>query len=790
MTETNQTQTPAMETTAALRLDQYLCEQFLIPIQDLISSIIWRKDDDTWKRQNKHRHNALYKLVNLPNVSDKDVPDSNGKDLSMKYLRIVNDPSVYDKFFELQTMLKTELLGFLYEGGSGEPRLVEEEDYIEYRTKITKDVDVYKEDPINQFKPHQACWDIKKRGADGETILHLCYLNNTDNHKAIAKALLQVYPALVYDIYEGDYYFGESALHIAITNGGDLDSVKLLVESGAELDRRATGKFFRPRNTSTYEGQTYYGEYPLAFAASTGNMEIYDYLIEKGNHPGTVDPNAQDSYGNTVAHMTIIHNQKTMFHHVIKHAEKPASYIIKNNEGLTPFQLSYKLGRTELFTYLLELSCQTQWVYGDVAHVAYPLSTLDSIEPNGKPNPISALRTIVQHDSLEHLKMLEVQVIKDLLDKKWQHCSRTTFIYTFFWTILHLLMMSVAVYLRPEDDLLNVSNARNQLRVVAEVGLIISSATKVYFEQREVRSREALTVYFESLRDLPFKCLFMLSIILLFLCIPCRFLHLRGAEDILFIMSLPMAWSYLLFFFKGFKRLGTLIVMIVKMLSEDVLTFFIIYVIFLFTFSKAFYYLFKDADQHDHNIADEFNTWGDSVTTVHLLSLGESDVGALKHCRIPSIAYIVYIIFLLLVAVLSLNMLIAMMQRSHERSLMQWRRQWAMLVLNMEKSISRGRLASYYQTYSTEIKMSWSEALKKGLLSSSELENFDSGKENCYPIRTLLVTKQLPKTRAKTKRDAKHKWKWCCKVLTGVLKKRRMFSDDIQVMKENFGNAL
>ena len=38
---------------------------------------------------------------------------------------------------------------------------------------------------------------------------------------------------------------GESALHLAIVNG-DLDSVKLLVAKGANVNQRATGRFFLP----------------------------------------------------------------------------------------------------------------------------------------------------------------------------------------------------------------------------------------------------------------------------------------------------------------------------------------------------------------------------------------------------------------------------------------------------------------------------------------------------------------------------------------------------------------
>jgi len=40
---------------------------------------------------------------------------------------------------------------------------------------------------------------------------------------------------------------GESALHFAIVNG-DLDSVKLLIDKGANINQRATGRFFQPED--------------------------------------------------------------------------------------------------------------------------------------------------------------------------------------------------------------------------------------------------------------------------------------------------------------------------------------------------------------------------------------------------------------------------------------------------------------------------------------------------------------------------------------------------------------
>jgi len=52
------------------------------------------------------------------------------------------------------------------------------------------------------------CWDLKERGAVGETCLHLCLLNATSIHADLAKRLLRFYPKLINDIYMCDEYYG------------------------------------------------------------------------------------------------------------------------------------------------------------------------------------------------------------------------------------------------------------------------------------------------------------------------------------------------------------------------------------------------------------------------------------------------------------------------------------------------------------------------------------------------------------------------------------------------------
>lgn len=65
------------------------------------------------------------------------------------------------------------------------------------------------EDHFNKFTPHDACWDLEKRGGVGETPFHLLYLMDTPVHFEVARILLHLYPNLALDIYEGDEYYGK-----------------------------------------------------------------------------------------------------------------------------------------------------------------------------------------------------------------------------------------------------------------------------------------------------------------------------------------------------------------------------------------------------------------------------------------------------------------------------------------------------------------------------------------------------------------------------------------------------
>lgn len=107
---------------------------------------------------------------------------------------------------------------------------------------------------------------------------------------------------------EGEEYLGASALHLAIAYSNN-ELVQDLIEAGADVNQRAIGSFFLPRDqqcqnpakNTDYEGLAYLGEYPLAWSACCANESVYNLLLDNN-----ADPDAQDSFGNMILHMVVV----------------------------------------------------------------------------------------------------------------------------------------------------------------------------------------------------------------------------------------------------------------------------------------------------------------------------------------------------------------------------------------------------------------------------------------------------------------------------------------------------
>lgn len=81
---------------------------------------------------------------------------------------------------------------------------------------------IQKDRSNSDFEEHEACWDLKKRGSVGESIIHLAMLfSYLHVFREITRVLLSVFPKLALDIYEGEEYYGNhlrKTIFIAVFN--------------------------------------------------------------------------------------------------------------------------------------------------------------------------------------------------------------------------------------------------------------------------------------------------------------------------------------------------------------------------------------------------------------------------------------------------------------------------------------------------------------------------------------------------------------------------------------------
>ncbi|PAV64257.1 hypothetical protein WR25_13295 [Diploscapter pachys] len=397
-----------------------------------------------------------------------------------------------------------KMLSMLYEEGR-EPHLIKYQDYVKWKKGVTIQLGLNEESVDMQeakFKDHYALWKLNKRGVEGENIIHLLLNREQQVCYEIARILIKRFPGLANDIYLGDEMFGQSALHLAIVHD-DYETVHLLLSCKADVNSRACGNFFQPEDFKLYnkiidyQGYAYYGEYPLAFAACFGNKDIYDLIIQHG-----ANPNNQDSFGNTILHMCVINYSSSMYSYAVRHGAKPADPHIVNNAGYTPLTLATKLGRKQIFDEMLELMKIEFWRFSDMTCSAYPLNTLDTIQPDGSTNYDSALMTVINGNTPEHLDMIGSEVIQRLLADKWKGFAQRKMYERLGLLIVHLFVISIVAYVRPtEVDRLYMENPNwdDYVRTAFEIiGLGICMYFIFYQQLMELKA-QGLKAYFKNL---------------------------------------------------------------------------------------------------------------------------------------------------------------------------------------------------------------------------------------------------------------------------------------------------
>uniref|UniRef100_A0A0N5C9Q3 ANK_REP_REGION domain-containing protein n=1 Tax=Strongyloides papillosus TaxID=174720 RepID=A0A0N5C9Q3_STREA len=603
------------------------------------------------------------------------------------------------------------------------------------------------------FKYRELVWEISERGTMGENLLHMCLLHNTNKLKYVAKELVRKYPKLVNDIFISEEYYGLSPLHQAIVNE-DIPMVYFLLKNGADVRQRCYGSFFCAEDqkasrtdslehewvdldsSTRYTGQMYWGEYPMAFAACGKQYDCVRLLkIFKA------DPNLKDTNGNTVLHLCVIHSLEDMAKLIYKVGGKLS---ITNNLGFTPMALSARLAKKEMFDLMLDLGKETLWTYRDTTCYAYSLRGIDTVdEINGQLNSNSILSLVVYGESSRHLNFFD-GLIEEILQKKWEAFGRRMLFRSLTGYLIYLIAFYTAFMTREivlvDNEIDNISHQYNNYSLLyyeyrtscylwnyndkegnyyqkaRMVGEIVSLIIALLLNLSEIKEMIQVGQYrwWKMTTAFPEKALYKISLVIVILMFCLRlscFIHPKivQIENILAIIAAFLSTTNFLFYCRGLKFVGPFVIMVYKIIIGDMFRFLLIYLIFLVSFSQAFFILFLSCERENNYIymVHLFNNSSNenfdnilqkpsqTIMRMFLMSVGEFSAiyRNIYQCK-SSLAIqgkIMFLVYELLVTVMLLNLLIAMMTRTYEKiseTHKEWKRQWAQVILMIEQSLS------------------------------------------------------------------------------------------------------
>ena len=183
-------------------------------------------------------------------------------------------------------------------------------------------------------------------------------------------------------------------------------------------------------------------------------------------------------------------------------------------------------------------------------------------------------------------------------------------------------------------------------------------------------------------------------------------------------------WPYLLFFCRAFKLLGPFVLLVSRVILSDLVKFGIIYLLFVLGFSQSFYIIFTS---HNGNHMQDpkcrpknpLGNISESIMNTILMSLNDFDRIACHFDQTshPSLSTIMFLLYMPVSAVLLINLFIAMIGLPRSvpgtritdlyipgkaysfiaLSSSEWVRQWARVVLLVERGVRPGARAKAAQ---------------------------------------------------------------------------------------------
>lgn len=596
----------------------------------------------------------------------------------------------------------------------------------QFTTKGTIDNAAFSADDALFFKlvEEQGVSILQKEGPVGDCPFLLLFLFNTPAHLAIAQKCMEKWPELIFSMYTSKtnpgvpaLYTGETALHLAVVNKHQhmvvtmLNAQQKLHKEGKFLDKNlltlpATGLFF---DLPLSSGPCYYGHLPLGFAACTANLAMVKLLVSYG-----ADMYFEDAHGNNLLHLLALHNLPSTYKAICnlekdavekqtaKGDDKHAPHIYlcdrANKEGLRPLAVAACCGHDEVFNVILQSRMTTMWTYGPIEMRKNPLSGIDTIpmhvmgDMEGTPHKegTNVIEVLVKNYKLD---LLMHKLVIDLLSAKWEHYAFGLYVRRCLQHTLLVFCLTLSIVLGyPSHHIYLFSTANDKastvIRLCAESILLIMMVKKFVTEMMEMTSsgwrdyfNKSGAVLLENVLSLGYCAAGTIGVILRVFAVYLYYsggtlpYNLVNIEAIFMTTAVIAAYLYVTVLLLCFELTGRFIVMMAKMLKNDVARFLVILLVLLFGFATTFISLNSSMTQvvsTDGVEAQALESPGpffwERLVVLLMVILGDIDFAAMSGeltedwgLFFPVVSYCIGMLYVVMITIMLLNLLIAMM---------------------------------------------------------------------------------------------------------------------------------
>jgi len=486
-------------------------------------------------------------------------------------------------------------------------------------------------------------------------------------------------------------YFGEYPIHFAVCSN-DLDILDLLVE----CDPNAL--FFVDSH----------GNNALHLCVLHELERMFDYVIIHAEN--IIRGRLQDSLGEAPPEK-------------VKHLLYTQLIHIFNNESLTPFTLAAKSGKSTMFRHMLKLRTTRLWSYGPVDCSVVDLVNLDTVKDK-TPEPDNLLHSSfaecdvsaktkenvtqyflsypplpedIMYESclglqraheekqflklgaiewicrMNHLDMLDIPEVSEIISKKWERFGFPTFfassLFGLIRTILITLIICLFAYsegdsavdwavwcLYPLTWLLMFFGYYNDAKQISLHGL------NHWGRNGTIRGAALLENICSTVEFALFTAVCVSKFVL-------WKNNLDGDAPVRVTIALTAltSWIRIYYILMGFKATGNFVVIVSNILMKDIPLFFFVYITILFGFGSAHAVLTIMTE--DRTVAGGFESffasiWGIFRYTVDGQNLDIFDDSGMS-INILWIHQILSVLYNVCIVLLMLNLLIAMMSETY-----------------------------------------------------------------------------------------------------------------------------